>query len=207
MPEYRVKQGDCIESIAYDHGFFWETLWDHPNNAQLKNRRRDPNLLFRNDVVFIPEKRLKQESGATEQRHRFKHKGVPATLRLRLLDEGEPRANESYVLDVDGQLFSGTTDADGILECFIPPEAKRGRLLMGESRDEYILHLGNVDPIEEISGVQGRLHNLGFECPRDGSVGPETEAAIRAFQRKYDIPETGELDQATRDKLQEEHEW
>jgi N-acetylmuramoyl-L-alanine amidase len=206
MPDYRVKQGECISSIAQRHGFFWETIWNHPNNAELKQRRGDPNVLYPGDVLFIPEKEEKQESGATEQRHRFRLKGVPAMLRIRLMDNDEPRGDESYTLEIDGELLSGTTDDDGNIEQPIPPDASRGRLLVGEAQDEYLLDLGRIDPIGEISGVQARLNNLGFDCGEvDGVLGPRTKAALREFQANYGLTDSGTADQATRDKLLEVH--
>jgi hypothetical protein len=87
MPEedYIVKDGDCVSSIAFNHGFFWETLWNSGHNAELKSKRKDPNILQEGDVVHIPELTLKDESCATEKRHEFKLKGVPAKLKLRLM--------------------------------------------------------------------------------------------------------------------------
>ena len=106
MPEYTVRQGDSIASIAYQHGFHWETIWNHPNNAELKQRRKDPNILHPGDVVFIPEKAEKQESASTGQRHRFRVKGAPQSLRMRLLDnDDEPRSGVSYILEIDGNLI------------------------------------------------------------------------------------------------------
>lgn len=87
MPEYTVKQGDCISSIAEKHGLFWEKVWNHPKNSRLKEQRKDPNILKPGDVIFVPDKEKKEESGATEQKHRFKKKGTPAKLRLRIMEE------------------------------------------------------------------------------------------------------------------------
>ena len=86
MPEdYTVTSGDCFNSISYDRGFFWETLWNHGKNAELKSKRKDPNILKEGDVVHIPDLTVKEEQGATEQRHKFKLKGVPAKLKIRVM--------------------------------------------------------------------------------------------------------------------------
>lgn len=90
MPqEYKARQGDCISSIAADKGFFWETLWNHPDNAELKKKRGDPNVLMPGDVIQVPEKELRSEKSATDQKHVFKRKSVPAKLRMRLVEPEE----------------------------------------------------------------------------------------------------------------------
>src|SRR5580698_7288211 len=38
---YVVQPGDCMDSIAFGTGFLWTTLWDLPDNADLKSQR-DP---------------------------------------------------------------------------------------------------------------------------------------------------------------------
>lgn len=91
MPtEHIVQAGDCIDSIAVRFGFFPDTLWKHGDNAELKEKRKDPNVLAPGDIVVIPDKRVKEESGATEQHHKFKRKGVPAKLRMKLMKPKEP---------------------------------------------------------------------------------------------------------------------
>ncbi|HEX5047131.1 MAG TPA: peptidoglycan-binding domain-containing protein [Gammaproteobacteria bacterium] len=81
MPtKHKVKAGDCIASIAFENGFFWRTVWEDAANAALKRKRKSPFQLLEGDEVQVPDLRKKEESRASEQRHRFKLKGVPAVL-------------------------------------------------------------------------------------------------------------------------------
>lgn len=206
---YVVKEGDCISSIAFENGFFEETIWNHPNNAQLKQKRKDPNILMPGDVVHVPDIRVKEVSEPTNQVHKFNLKGVPAKLSLRLLFDGEPRRNESYTLDIDGKVMTGATDSDGNLKVSIPPNAKRGKLVIGtgDRQMEYNLRLGRLDPVDEVTGVQVRLRNLGFDCGHiNGILDEETKQALQAFQITAGLPATGEIDAATKNKLQQTHE-
>lgn len=197
--DYEIKAGDCMNSIAYEHGFLWKTLWNHPQNADLKQKRADPNVLLEGDVVHIPDKREKQETGATEQRHRFKRKGVPARFRVRLLRDDEPLANQPFELLVDGTSFKGTTGGNGLVDAPLVPNATEGVLNVGEGADRqtFYLSFGQINPLDTDSGVAGRLADLGY-C-----VEPDLGPAVRAFQAKYKLPETGQIDDATRQKLKE----
>ena len=246
MPDYTVKQGDCIASIAFSHGFFWETVWNHVDNNELKTARNNPNVLLSGDRVVIPPLREKEETGATEKRHRFRRRGVPAKLRLQILEEPpeeqqqtgrpaststsppdsesrssqqsggqpgrrekRPRANVPYVLDIDGDLTNGTTDADGVIECRIPPNARQGRLILNAGAPNEVtlpLKLGHLDPLAQLSGIQGRLANLGYLTGSPtGQTDQKTTDALCAFQHDHGIPETGQPDEATRNKLLDKH--
>jgi N-acetylmuramoyl-L-alanine amidase len=206
---YQVKQGECISSIAYEKGFFPDTIWDHPSNKELKERRKDPNILRPGDVVHVPDKRIKELSEPTNQVYKYRVKNVPAKLSLRLLFDGEPRRNEPFNLEVNGEIKNGTTDSDGNLTAFIPPNAKTGKLTIGSGERfmEYQLELGRLDPSSEISGAQKRLNNLGFHSGQaDGQLNEDTKKALAAFQAFSGIAVTGELDDATKGKLRQEHE-
>jgi N-acetylmuramoyl-L-alanine amidase len=203
---YEVKQGDCLSSIADEHGFFWQTLWDHPNNANLKQKRKDPNTLLPGDRVHIPDKRPKEERRPTNQMHKFRLFGVPTKLRLRILLDNKPRANEPFTLEVDGVITRGTTSSSGKIEISIPPRAQFGKLIVGdgERATTYNLKLGRLNPHDEISGVQGRLNNLGYiNSSISGTPTAETKRAIAAFQSDVRLAVTGDLDSATLAKLKE----
>ncbi len=202
-----VVQGECISSIAMDTGHFWQTVWDAAANAELKRIRGNPNILRAGDAVFVPDKRQRSESGATDQHHKFVRRGEPSQLRLRVLDDDEPRANTPYTLEVDGREFSGVTDGDGQMTVPIPGNARRAKLRVGEpgNEEEYDLDLGTVDPINTATGVQQRLENLGFLKPGAGNSADALAAAVSSFQEKNRLPVTGEVDAATQNKLLQEH--
>ncbi|MDX2132079.1 MAG: peptidoglycan-binding domain-containing protein [Planctomycetota bacterium] len=207
---HRVISGECIASIAVRAGHFPDTVWNHPDNQALRELRADPNVLLVGDEVFVPALREKQESCATEQKHRFRRKGVPSELNVRIEFNGEPRADIPYTLVIDGVSTDGQTDADGWVRAPIPPGARDARLTLrpqGKPPEEIHLQLGHLDPADTVSGQKGRLRNLGYyHGPIDNTRCDEFQSAVRVFQKKMSLPETGRVDAATRDKIKSEHQ-
>ncbi len=208
MKEHTVQKNECVSSIAFDNGFFWETIWNHANNASLKELRKSPFILEAGDVVHIPDLRVKEISIEPGQRHVFQRKGVPETLNLQFRIDGEPRAGVPFRLLIDGRLNLGTLDDEGKLSEFLPPNAQTGSLVIEtpEGEEKYELQLRQIDPIETISGVQARLKNLGFYTGEvDGALSETTLEALHTFQRSADLPETDQPDAATHDALVAAH--
>ena len=74
------------------------------------------------------------------------------------------------------------------------------------SVENYVfpVQLGHMDPLDELAGIQKRLHNIGYDCGAlDGEMGPKTKAALQLFQFDHDLSKSGIADQPTKDKLKE----
>jgi len=206
MPiDHRVREGETVASIAAQHGLAPETVWDDPANADLKKQRGDPNILSPGDVVVVPDKQAKEESGATEQRHRFRtHRGT-VTLRLVLHDAGgEPLADRACTLVVGGRSCALTSDADGVIEQVVAAGEQDGKLLVGEQ--VLPLKIGHLDPIDEHAGRRERLNNLGYRAGQgDDADDLLFRSAVEEFQCDHDLPVDGVVDPDTQGKLQEIH--
>lgn len=242
MPiDYEIASGDCVDSVAFRYGFFPDTLWDHASNAELKKLRKDPNVLYPGDKLFIPDLRIHEVDKATEKRHRFQRKGVPAKLHLRFVKpkdpppagpepagggaddasnyvepdlttapmEMEPIANAPFRLNIDGQVSEGQSDGDGQVNVSIAPSASSAVITFHPGTpDERVipLSLGEMDPIDTITGVRKRLNNLGYPCTCDGTeLTPELKDVIARFQKDNGLEANGELSDATKDKLKGKH--
>jgi hypothetical protein len=209
--KYTVRQGDGMSSIAEATGFFWQTLWDLPENAELKARRPNPEVLLPGDIVTIPARRAGTRLCATGKVHRFRRRGVPVRVALRLVDsQGEAFAKARYRLQVGELEYQGETDDQGRIEQWVAPAARKGTLTLWPGREDlpqsldWALSLGHMDPLDTVSGVQARLANLGYTCgAEDGGVGPETREALRRFQRKQGLEESGEIDEPIRARIGE----
>ncbi|HEV3333217.1 MAG TPA: peptidoglycan-binding domain-containing protein [Bryobacteraceae bacterium] len=198
---YSATANDCMSSIASQFGFFWETLWNHPKNQDLRKLRKNPNVLLENDQVWIPAKQLRQETKPVDALHSFQLKGVPTLFKIRFTDAGKPRANVPYVLTIDGKAFNGSTDGDGMIEVPIPPNAQDGTLVLGQGKEAktYGFDLGALAPVSEPEGAIKRLLSLGYNRSADPEAGlPD---ALRSFQADNQLPVTGDLDAATQSKL------
>lgn len=203
-----VTQGECIVQIAGDTGHFWETLWNHPENSELKRARKEPFLLMPGDRVHIPALREKIENCDLDQKHRFRRKGVPAKVRMCFRTDGEPLANREYRLIIDdGEVRTGKLDKNGLLDEPVPTNARKATVILEDSDEEivYEIELGVLNPDDDRDGIVGRLANLGFLSSDDADDDEALADAIRGFQRAHGLDQTGEIDDATKDKILEVH--
>ncbi len=203
--DYIVKEGDSIESIAFEKGLLPQKIWDLHDNEELKKARKDQNILLKGDKLTIPDLQIKQETRPTGKSHKFRRKAVPSMFRLQLFINGSPRANEEYTLSIAGKETKKETDDKGVLESFVKPNVQSAELKIGN--DIYELKFGELNPITEISGFQQRLNNLGFNCgPNDGEFGLKTKKGMNEFQSMFDLPVTEEINDETINKLETIHD-
>lgn len=215
--QYKIEQGDYLSKLAVKFGFSdYKTIWDHPQNAELKNKRKNPSVLFPGDVLFIPDKEEKQVSANTSKRHKFQVKRSDLKLRLVLEDVFEkPIANAKCDLIIDGVTHQLTTDGKGKIEQEIPSDAEGGFLII--KSDETALNetalpirIGHLDPVEEESGQKARLNNLGyfagpFEDQDDNENKQTFLSAVEEFQCDHGLTVDGKCGPKTQAKLKEVH--
>ncbi|MDB4930056.1 MAG: hypothetical protein JWM10_2540 [Myxococcaceae bacterium] len=206
---HQVQQGECLVSIAESYGFFWETLWNLPENKAIRDTRRDPTVLRPGDVVTIPEKTVKEYVRPTGARHTFRVKNIPAKFNVRLQDEGgEARAGLAFVLTVDGVETRGSTDGEGWVRASIPPTARHGTLTVTDAatgeEESYEVELGHLDPADTVEGAQTRMKQMGlYFGVANGEMTRAFVYALKDFQTSRGLQPTGELDASTQAALRE----
>lgn len=236
---HKVAQGESIESIAARSGHLAKVIWEHTKNAKLRKKRKSGHVLYPGDEVYIPKVEKKTEMLATQKRHPFLYKTVPAKFEVQFLVDDKPRKGEKYTIEIDGEKREGKLDGDGKLKQPLSPLAQVALVklypetddqeddpqeivhkelsevakLLGEDPpkkgvkvpvvDVHRFDLRALDPAKEgVSGAQQRLHHFGYDIGDiDGEIGERTRDAIAAFQEANQLEPSGELDEATRNKL------
>jgi hypothetical protein len=200
---HRVRQGECLSSIAGKYGQSPEIIWHHVDNKALKALRKTPDVLLAGDILKIPSIEQKKINCATDGKHSFVRLGGPY-LHINLSVNNESIAGEPYELWVDGRSQAGNIGNDGKIDARIPIGATTGYIVALGRRFDF--GLGDLDPIDTTTGAQARLNQLGFAAGAvDNDLGDKTKASISAFQTANGLDATGELDEATRDKLKNEY--
>jgi N-acetylmuramoyl-L-alanine amidase len=206
---HTVEQGDTLVRLGELYGIAPDTIWNDDANAELRTRRSDMNVLCPGDIVIIPDKVPRLEKRPTGATHVFQTVTTPALFRLQIFKMHKPRAEQDFTLTVDtsDEIQSGKTDKNGILEKFVDPKARLGKIVIGPDNQAITVNFGHLNPLREISGVQQRLRNLGYD-PGDASetLNPAIKAALRTFQRDHKIKADGELNETTRAKLGKVHD-
>lgn len=215
MPKYHdVVQGEYLSQIARNYGFTdYATIWNHGNNADLKKKRKNPQILKPGDRIFIPDREEKQETRSTEKKHFFRAKRPKLKLNLVLEDlYEEPIKNAKCEMQIDGAAFELTTDGKGKIEKEIPVTSGGGHLVVWEpdvsavSGVQIPIKIGHLDPIDEVTGQKGRLNNLGYYAGEiNDTQDMRFKSAVEEFQCDHKLTVDGDCGPQTQAKLKEAH--
>lgn len=210
--KYTIKQGDYLAKIAQKHGIAdWKTIFHHPSNKALRERRKVPEQLAPGDKIYIPGKKEKEEDRTkhprtTNSQHRFelpvKRPGLHLVLRN---SDGTAVANTACKLTLEGKTVDASTNAKGELVYEkLNPSTTKATLEIGKRT--LVLAIGDLDPVETLGGVQGRLRNLGFyngTCK--GDLDDPTREAVRSFKARHKLGKGVAITKAVTDKLRKEY--
>jgi hypothetical protein len=124
--------------------------------------------------------------------------------------DGKLLSGKRYRLRAGRDTFEGTTGGDAVLMHPLATDVQRVFLevwLEEQRKHLFVLDVGQLEPLESLVGVKGRLKNLGYECGRiDAPADEKLAAALRAFQQRAGLPPSGQLDDETRRAIDRAHE-
>ncbi len=162
-----VQPGEHLAGIAAAHGFSsFKTIFDHPDNAKLKELRKNPNLPLPGDRVVIPDKELKEEERSTDAKHKFVLAVDRLKLRVKLLDLDDKPVEGECLLRSEGE-ERPMEQINKVYESDIGAKVKEATMLPppradGIRRLPVNLDVGFLNPIQDVTGQRERLNNLGY---------------------------------------------
>lgn len=197
-----VEPGDRLSRIAARHGYAsTAAIWDAAENAALKKRRANPEVLMPGiDKVFLPEKKAEEHAAPEKKVSTLAQEGIPSEVRIKLTFGGKPIAPKGKVrVRIDSEPYSpaapyvGEVTLDGGVARFhVDPLVTEVVLACDDPAFTVRLRLGHLQPIDEDKGVgvEQRLTSLGYRCPTTlpaGAAGSATHGkALEAHGKARD---------------------
>jgi len=211
VPDHEVVQGEDILTIAREYGIEnWESIWDHPRNADLRRERPDPLVLAPGDHVFVPDYRGLVYILDSGSRHNIViGNAVLRYIRLTLVDSRRnPYSEKNYSLTVANETVDGTTTPEGAIEAALPDDATTADLVLyprtgnDELKLKWRLQLGYLNPLSKVSGVKARLSNLGYFIDQiDDNKNDQLTNAVELFRSQNSMPTAGAMDDEFLERL------
>jgi N-acetylmuramoyl-L-alanine amidase len=204
MMVYVVRQGDYLTRLAETMGFDADSVWQHPDNAALRERRSDPNILAPGDVLRVPRPAPPQHlSVAARTRNAYRATRQRMTLCVVVHDQRGPLANQRYVVESPPPRSEGTTSGSGELTISVSTADREALVSFPDLELRLPIHVAHLDPVTEPSGVWMRLEHLGYLAPRipgtslgDAERRSRLADAIESFQRDQGLTVNGVVDEA-----------
>jgi N-acetylmuramoyl-L-alanine amidase len=213
---HTVAQGEYLALIALRHGFHdSRVIWEHPDNAALRQQRKNPNVLLPGDVLAIPDRDASTVNADSGAAHAFTAGEDDPALNLDLEDRSrQPMANRDGTLTLAGTAADGsfvkarplpqTTDGAGRLQqVFRGPFAERAAATEGAfdmpaqphaPPASVRLFIGQLDPVDQPSGQRARLNNLGYFAGYTDGDQAQLEWATEEFQCDEKLKDRGLFD-------------
>lgn len=203
---YVVRQGDHLPGLAFKHGFDADVVWNDKANDALRELRKNPLMLAPGDILHIPTPAKRGVPFSAGARNRYVARVPKVDVHLVVHDQlGTPFSDEPYVVEGLGDATERATGPDGAVTLTVPVFVREVSLLFVRQNLRFALRIGDMDPLEEISGVAARLANLHFLASSTGWTDEQLTAALTAFQALHELPATGALDHDTRERLRAIH--
>jgi hypothetical protein len=185
MEPYVVRQGDFVDLLAYQNGFDADSVWNDSANDELRQNRDNPNVLYPTDVLYIPAPpdptAFSAQTGTTNT---FKS-DVP-TVPVQIRFDYPDLASQAFTIEELPDLTGQSTDGDGIAKFDVPIDIGAFTMTFTSPGTSFAFVLGNLDPVDTLSGIFQRLQNLGY-IPREVDVDTsDLEPIRRALQRFRD---------------------
>ena len=210
---HTVAQGETLTRIAKQYGLSsWKTIYNHPDNADFRALRSNPDIIYPGDTIAVPEPEQKPRRFHTNKKVVFRIPSEKEFFRLTLQNKsGQPLPDTKVSLTIAGTLHELTSDANGLIEVELPNgDESDGTIEVFTDKDSespshsFELQLGSLDPVETLSGVQARCNALGFNCGvADGIMGSKTRSGVKAFQASQALDVDGVPGPKTKAKLKE----
>jgi hypothetical protein len=208
--QYQVKAGDHLTAIAERLGFRdTQTILSQAANNSLSGRPH-PEMLNPGETLSLPDLKPLTFSLATGKRHRLTIPRPKAKLCVAFVTfQGKATTASDAEVTPDGRPAQKLGLDSGKLETKIPPACGQAVVTIASGDDgkpdlEWHLRLGHLPRSEGDEGAFARLRNLGYYrvVPKDADA-RERRAALEEFQLDQGLTLTGELDDATRAKIEE----
>jgi hypothetical protein len=168
LQPYVIRQGDYLLSLAYQFGFDADTVWNDPQNAQLRqdgHLSQDPNILNPTDTLYIPDQNVPpvMQSLTTGATNTFVANIPTATLTQQFVgSDTTTYASKAYTIQELAELTGLTTDENGIATFQAPVTLDTATIEFTDTGKSWVLHIGHLDPISTLSGIFQRLQHLNY---------------------------------------------
>jgi hypothetical protein len=166
MEPYVIRKGDFLLKLAYTFDFDANTVWNDATNAGLRQIRSDPNILLPGDVLYIPDQVDKEpafKSLVTGGTNTFTSDVPTMTLTHQFAgDDPTTYASKAYTVEELDDLTGLQTNENGVATFPVPLTLETATITFTDTEESFVLAVGEMDPINTISGVFKRLQNLGY---------------------------------------------